>query len=84
MSSLLYLQIKNEEGALERVLRTTRHRGFSLETFSVQPARNPALYDVTLRVSGARPLDFLSRQFGKLLDVVAVTELGEANMARRA
>lgn len=84
MSSLLYLQIKNEEGALERILRTTRHRGFQLESFNVQPARNPELYDVTLRVAGERPLGFLSRQFDKLFDVVAVTELCEATYARSA
>lgn len=84
MSSLLYLQIKNEEGALERVLRTTRHRGFTLESFNVQTGRNPELYDVTLCIAGERPVNFLSRQFDKLFDVVAVTELHEASYARSA
>ncbi len=81
MSSLLYLQIRNEEGALERVLRTTRHRGFQLESVNVQTARNPELFDVTLRVASERPVSFLSRQFDKLFDVVAVTELREAEYA---
>lgn len=81
MSSLLYLQIRNEEGALERVLRTTRHRGFQLESVNVQTARNPELFDVTLRVASERPVSFLSRQFDKLFDVVAVTELREAGYA---
>ncbi|MBI2381958.1 MAG: acetolactate synthase 2 small subunit [Gammaproteobacteria bacterium] len=84
MSDLLYLQIRNDEGALERVLRTTRHRGFQLETFTVTTARDPQFFDVTLRVSSERPVDFLSRQFGKLLDVVAVSELRDASLARSA
>ncbi len=84
MTHLIYVQLRNDEGALERVLRVTRHRGFSIQGLMVQAARGGEAYDVTLRVDSARPLRLLCSQIAKLVEVDRVTELAEAAYAHSA
>ena len=51
MDNVMFLTVRNSEGALERLLRVTRHRGFAIDSLLVQNGRDPSLYEVTLRLS---------------------------------
>lgn len=82
--SRLYLQVKDTEGALERILGTTRRRGFRIAQCNVQTVRGGSHFDIILDVIGERPIALLSRQFEKLFDVVSVAENAEVALARRA
>jgi len=82
MDNVMLLTVRNSEGALERLLRITRHRGFAIDSLLVQNGRDPSLYEVTLRVSGDRASDNLRKQFAKLVDVVAVQSLANPTLLR--
>lgn len=56
---------------IERVLRITRHRGFSLCSMNMDMTENNHIR-LMLTVTSSRPLDFLSKQLTKLVDVVNV------------
>lgn len=77
MSSLIHLQARNAEGILERVLRTTRHRGFQILQFQAETDAAQQQLNIVLKVTGERPPQFLSRQLEKLLDIQHVETLSE-------
>ncbi len=82
--SALCVHVRDAEGILERILMTTRRRGFRLYGCEVQLAAIPTHYDITLHVDSERPLSFLANQLQKLVDVVHVRESNEERHARRA
>ena len=84
MDNVMFLTVRNCEGALERLLRVTRHRGFAIDSLLVQNGRDPSLYEVTLRLSGERESDNLQKQLAKLVDVVAVQAMAAQPMLRNA
>ena len=84
MDSVMFLTMKNSEGALERLLRTTRHRGFEVQSMQVQTSRTPDVYDVTLRLNGERAVENFSRQLEKLVDVMTVSSVAEPMQLRSA
>ncbi len=84
MDNVMFLTVRNSEGALERLLRVTRHRGFAIDSLLVQNGRDPSLYEVTLRLSGEREGENLRKQLAKLVDVVAVQAMAAQPMLRNA
>lgn len=84
MDNVMFLTVRNSEGALERLLRVTRHRGFAIDSLLVQNGRDPSLYEVTLRLSSERESDNLQKQLAKLVDVVAVQAMTAQPMLRNA
>lgn len=84
MDNVMFLTVRNSEGALERLLRVTRHRGFAIDSLLVQNGRDPSLYEVTLRLSGERESENLRKQLAKLVDVVAVQAMAAQPMLRNA
>ncbi|QGX39250.1 acetolactate synthase 2 small subunit [Permianibacter aggregans] len=84
MESVMFLTVRNNEGALERLLRVTRHRGFAVQSLQVQNSRSQDIYDVTLRLTGERATENLSRQLGKLVDVMSVNAVAEPMLLRSA
>lgn len=57
---------------MERILRVIRHRGFRVCVMTmVQPADSEHV-DLDLTVAGLRPVDGLSAQLSKVLDVVRI------------
>lgn len=84
MDNVMFLTVRNSEGALERLLRVTRHRGFAIDSLLVQNGRDPSLYEVTLRLSGERAGENLQKQLAKLVDVVAVQAMAAQPLLRSA
>lgn len=84
MDNVMFLTVRNSEGALERLLRVTRHRGFAIDSLLVQNGRDPSLYEVTLRLSSERDHDNLQKQLAKLVDVVAVQAMAAQPLLRSA
>lgn len=72
MSYLTQLRVRRSEGVLERVLGVARVRGFDVQAVSAQRDLHGSHFDLTLRVSGERSPQRLSRQLEKLLDVESV------------
>ncbi len=67
----------NEEGALERILRVCRHRGFW--THRLQAVTDPVENRLLIEIEGEseRPLLLLTRQLEKLCGVLEVTVGGK-------
>lgn len=67
--SVIKMQVMQQPGSLERVLRVIRHRGFSLLDLSVNGTLDNQIFSLMVMVSGDRPLSFLTKQLNKLIDV---------------
>lgn len=68
----LYIESQDAPAAIERLLRTTRHRGFAIRELHLQAEDDAESVTIRLTVSGDRPLQLLTRQLAKLVDVTAI------------
>lgn len=76
MSNTLRIELADQEGALMRLVGLVERRGFSIATLDKAAARDGRAI-VTLQVAareGARQIDVLVRQIGRLFDVNSVME----------
>jgi acetolactate synthase regulatory subunit len=82
----LQLRVKNEEGALERVLSMTRRRRFNLVRLTADCSEDGAFLDVRMTVEAERSAPAFVRQIEKLLDVahVEVMAAGQDEAEARA
>lgn len=76
----LQLRVKNEEGALLRVLSTARRRRFDLVSVNADSSADGRFMDVRLTVKAERSAPAFVRQIEKLVDVDRV-ELVESAAA---
>ncbi len=60
---------------LERLLRTTRHRGFQVTQLTMKQANQGEFLTISLEVESGRPISQLERQLMKLWDVSHVHRL---------
>ena len=73
MSTLtLQLRVRNEEGALVRVLGVTRRRRFDLLKLTADSSADGAFLDVRMTVQAERSAPAFVRQIEKLVDVAHV------------
>ncbi|WP_298445595.1 acetolactate synthase 2 small subunit [uncultured Ferrimonas sp.] len=63
----LYIEMNPSSEVMERVLRVTRHRGFAVATLQLNQSQQGSHLQVT--VNSDRPIDQLTRQLDKLIDV---------------
>lgn len=76
MSALtLHLRVKNEEGALLRVLSMTRRRRFDLLSLNADLSADGRFLDVRMTVAAERSAPAFVRQIEKLVDVAHVEVL---------
>ncbi|MGL9760560.1 MAG: acetolactate synthase 2 small subunit [Symbiopectobacterium sp.] len=68
----LSIQARFRPEMLERVLRVIRHRGFRVCAMNMMTAANSDHIDIELTVVSQRPVDLLSTQLSKLLDISCV------------
>ncbi len=68
----LSIQARFRPEVLERVLRVARHRGFRVCAMNMMTAANPDQINIELTVASQRPVDLLSTQLSKLLDIACV------------
>ncbi|HTU32814.1 MAG TPA: ACT domain-containing protein [Candidatus Acidoferrum sp.] len=79
MSTLtLQLRVKNEEGALLRVLSMTRRRRFDLLSVNADSSADGRFMDVRMTVKAERSAPAFVRQIEKLEDVTQVEVLDSA------
>lgn len=71
MIHTLCLRVQNRPAVLERLLRVTRHRGFEVTGMTVRPD-TPERFDISLAVTGERPIHTLLHQLEKLHEVTHV------------
>ncbi len=57
---------------LERILRVIRHRGFQICSMNMATMANAENINIEMTVASQRPVDLLSTQLTKLLDVACV------------
>lgn len=65
----LYIEMNPSADVMERVLRVARHRGFTVANMQMQLGNASSNMEVT--VNSERPIDQLTRQLDKLIDVNA-------------
>jgi acetolactate synthase-1/3 small subunit len=76
MRHIISIQLQNEAGALSRVSNLFSSRGYNIESLNVAPTADPAISRLTLVTKGSEEvIDQICKQLGKVVDVVAITDL---------
>ena len=76
MRHIISILLQNEAGALSRVSNMFSSRGYNIESLNVAPTADPAISRLTLVTGGSEEvIDQICKQLGKLIDVVAITDL---------
>ncbi|PVZ79418.1 acetolactate synthase 2 small subunit [Serratia sp. S1B] len=68
----LSIQARFRPETLERVLRVVRHRGFQVCAMNMATEINSDEVNIELTVASQRPVDLLSSQLSKLMDISSV------------
>ncbi|CFQ42607.1 acetolactate synthase 2 small subunit [Yersinia bercovieri] len=80
----LSIQARFRPEMLERVLRVVRHRGFQVCAMNMSSMINAENINIELTVASGRPVDLLSSQLSKLMDVACVEILQPNSLQIRA
>ncbi|MDX9785729.1 MAG: acetolactate synthase 2 small subunit [Desulfobacterales bacterium] len=72
MKHIFHIVAQNQPAALERLLRVTRHRGFTVTAMTVQTLSPSDHLEISLTVDGERPAHILLYQLTKLAEITAV------------
>jgi acetolactate synthase regulatory subunit len=75
----LQLRVKNEEGALLRILSMTRRRRFDLIRLNADSSADGRFLDVRMTVQAERSAPAFVRQIEKLVDVDHIEVLNSAD-----
>ncbi|GGO66529.1 acetolactate synthase 2 small subunit [Bowmanella pacifica] len=70
MNYQLEMLLTDQPAVLERVLQTTRYRGFRVDSMQMQPASKQM--KVSMLVSGKHPISMLTSQLNKLYDLASL------------
>jgi acetolactate synthase-1/3 small subunit len=84
MRHIISILLQNEAGALARVANLFSSRGYNIESLNVAPTADETVSRLTLVTSGADAvIDQISKQLGKLIDVVEITDMTSADHIER-
>jgi acetolactate synthase-1/3 small subunit len=76
MRHIISILLQNEAGALSRVSNLFSTRGYNIESLNVAPTTDPLVSRLTLVTKGSdEVIDQICKQLGKVVDVVAITDL---------
>ena len=76
MRHIISILLQNEAGALSRVANLFSSRGYNIESLNVAPTADALISRLTLVTSGSEEvIDQICKQLGKVVDVVAITDL---------
>jgi len=76
MRHIISILLQNEAGALSRVSNLFSSRGYNIESLNVAPTADPVISRLTLVTKGPEEvIDQICKQLGKVVDVVAITDL---------
>jgi len=84
MRHIISILLENESGALSRVSGLFSARGYNIESLTVAPTDDPSLSRMTIVTIGTEEIiEQITKQLNKLIDVVRLTDLTEANHIER-
>jgi acetolactate synthase-1/3 small subunit len=79
----LSVLVQNRPGVLARIAGMFARRGFNIESLAVGPTEDPAVSRMTIVVKvEAKPLEQVTRQLDKLINVIHVEELAHDAVER--
>jgi acetolactate synthase-1/3 small subunit len=80
----LSVLVENKPGVLARVAALFSRRGFNIESLAVGPTERPELSRITILVSVAeQPLEQVTKQLNKLINVLKIVELEDSEAVLR-
>ena len=80
----LSVLVENKPGVLARVAGLFSRRGFNIESLAVGPTEHPDVSRMTIVVAVADlPLEQVTKQLNKLVNVLKIVELDPANSVQR-
>ncbi|SFB12565.1 acetolactate synthase, small subunit [Amycolatopsis marina] len=80
----LSVLVENVPGVLARVSGLFSRRGFNIESLAVGPTENPEVSRMTIVVAVEElPLEQVTKQLNKLVNVIKIVELDPATAVRR-
>ncbi len=84
MRHILSVLIENESGALSRVTGLFSARGYNIDSLTVQTTEDPTLSRMTIVTHGSEDvIEQITKQLNKLIEVVKVIDLNEADHIER-
>ena len=84
MRHILSILVENEAGALSRVAGLFSARGYNIETLTVAPTEDASMSRMTIVTSGSEDvIEQITKQLNKLIEVVKVIDLSEAEHIER-
>ena len=84
MRHIISILLQNEAGALSRVSNLFSSRGYNIESLNVAPTADETVSRLTLVTTGSEEvIDQISKQLGKLVDVVDITDMTSADHVER-
>jgi acetolactate synthase-1/3 small subunit len=79
----LSVLVENKSGVLARVSALFSRRGYNIESLAVGPTENPDLSRMTIVADAeAQPLEQITKQLNKLVEVIKIVELDTAAVQR--
>jgi acetolactate synthase-1/3 small subunit len=84
MKHTLSVLVENKPGVLTRVAGLFARRGFNIDSLVVGESEDPKLSRMTITIDGAEhPIDQVTKQLHKLINVVKIRDLDPENMVAR-
>ncbi len=81
---ILSVLVENKAGVLTRVASLFARRGYNIFSLAVSPTEDPRFSRMTIVVDvESAPLDQITKQLDKLINVVSISELAPANAVER-
>src|SRR2546427_10646047 len=85
MRHIISILVENEAGALSRIAGLFSARGYNIETLTVAPTEDASMSRMTIVTTGSEDvIEQITKQLNKLIEVVKVVELSEAEHVERA
>ena len=81
----LSVLVENKPGVLARIAGLFARRGYNIESLAVGPTERPEISRITLQVTVSTPevLEQIVKQLNKLIEVLKILELTEADAVQR-
>ncbi len=84
MRHIISILVENEAGALSRISGLFSARGYNIESLTVAPTEDASMSRMTIVTSGSDDIiEQITKQLNKLVEVVKVVDLSEAEHIER-
>jgi acetolactate synthase-1/3 small subunit len=84
MRHIISILVENEAGALSRISGLFSARGYNIETLTVAPTEDASMSRMTIVTTGSEDvIEQITKQLNKLIEVVKVIDLSEAEHIER-